>query len=69
MSRDMDEVMLVNLSVSEQAHDWSSVSESPHTVPYVRVAMLYDMASEAHGACLMKVCVSYHVAAFYHYWN
>jgi hypothetical protein len=50
-SREMDDVMLLKRSVLEQAHDCNSVSESPHIVPYVSVAMLYEMASETQGAC------------------
>lgn len=56
-SREMDDVMLLNRSVLEQAHDCSSVSESPHIVPYVRVAMLYEMASETQGACHEKLYI------------
>jgi hypothetical protein len=39
-SRDIDDVMLVYLSVFEHTHDCSAVSESPHCVPKVNVAML-----------------------------
>lgn len=39
-SRDIDDVMLVYRSVLEHTHDCSAVSESPHIVPKVNVAML-----------------------------